>query len=188
MASVSDTSEATIRQTLDDLEKSASQALYPAGIGENELETFYQIDIRYRGQGMKLTIDISPEDFNLKGLQEVTSRFDDEHEKLFTFALDAEHELVGLRAIVQGGVKDFVRNDQSSGDSDPAPAQIEPTRLFAEGTWHDGMTYDRGKLRPGNRIPGSAIILEMDSTTVILPDHFCTIDEFGNIIIWPENK
>ncbi len=188
VASVSGTSEETIKKSLDDLQKSAAQALHTANEAESELETLYQIDIRYRGQGMKLTIDISPDDFNQKGLGEVTSRFDQEHEKLFTFALDAEHELVGLRAIVQGEAKDFVSNEQTSGDSDPTPAKIEPTRIFADGSWRDAMTYDRSKLRPGNRIPGPAIILEMDSTTVILPDHFCTIDAIGNIIIWPENQ
>ena len=188
VASVSGTSEETIKKSLDDLQKSAAQALHTANVAESGLETLYQIDIRYRGQGMKLTIDISPDDFNQKGLGEVTSRFDQEHEKLFTFALDAEHELVGLRAIVQGEAKDFVSNEQTSGDSDPTPAKIEPTRIFADGSWRDAMTYDRSKLRPGNRIPGPAIILEMDSTTVILPDHFCTIDAIGNIIIWPENQ
>ena len=34
-------------------------------------------------------------------------------------------------------------------------------------------------------IAGPAIVLEMDSTTVILPDHVGTVDEFGNILITP---
>jgi len=34
-------------------------------------------------------------------------------------------------------------------------------------------------------IPGPAIVSEMDSTTVILPEHEAAVDEVGNLIINP---
>ena len=49
-----------------------------------------------------------------------------------------------------------------------------------------GKIYDRAKLKAGNRIPGPAVVMEMDSTTVILPGHTGVVDRFGNILINPD--
>ena len=103
------------------------------------------------------------------------------------FALDAEHELVGLRAVVQGAEKAFVSQQRTSGNADCSAAQVQPTRIFSDGVWCEGFIYDRSKLESNNRIVGPAIVIEMDSTSVILPDHVGIVDEVGNIIIWPTN-
>ncbi len=93
---------------LEELRRTAAETLKGEGVAEAEHEVFYQIDIRYRGQGMKLTINMTPEEFARDGIKGVEQRFDAEHEQLFTFALDAEHELVGLRTVVQGAEKSFI--------------------------------------------------------------------------------
>jgi N-methylhydantoinase A len=46
--------------------------------------------------------------------------------------------------------------------------------------------YQRSKLAAGNRIQGPAIVMEMDSTTVLLPGHLGLVDDFGNILIYPD--
>ena len=142
-------------------------------------------DIRYKGQGMKLTVDATPDEFDRSGIAGITSKFDAEHEQLFTFALDADHEIVGLRAVVQGAEKSFINADTASGSRDASAARIQATRIYADGAWCDAHIYDRAKLRPGNRIEGPAVVTEMDSTSVILPDHVGIIDDVGNILIWP---
>jgi len=45
--------------------------------------------------------------------------------------------------------------------------------------------YERGKLHEGIVIPGPAIVLEMDSTTVVLPGHEAKVDAIGNLLINP---
>ncbi len=182
---VAETTDVEIRKMLSDLEESAAHDLTAEGVARGEQDVFYQIDIRYRGQGMKLTMDISAEDFRREGLAGVTRRFDAEHEQLFTFALDADHELVGLRAVVQGAEKSFINTETAAGAGDASAARIQSTRIYAEGTWRDGYIYDRAKLHPGNRVSGPAVVMEMDATTVILPDHVGVIDDVGNILIWP---
>ncbi len=181
---VADTSDAQMQKMLSDLAAQAARTLTAEGVPESEQETLYQVDIRYKGQGMKLTVDMAPEAFSLA---EVTRRFDSEHEQLFTFALDAEHEIVGLRAVVQGAEKSFINPESAQGDADASHAQVQKTRIFEGGAWREGHIYDRGKLKPGNRVPGPAVITEMDSTSVILPGHVGVIDAIGNILIWPED-
>lgn len=182
---VAETDDTKIRNMLTTMERGASESLSAEGVANHEQETLYEIDIRYIGQGMKLTINMTPEEFNNEGLAGVTARFDSEHEQLFTFALDAEHELVGLRAVVQGAEKAFVSQQRSTGTTDCSAAKIQATKIFSDGAWCDGHIYDRSKLLPNNRISGPAIVMEMDSTSVILPDHVGVVDAVGNIIIWP---
>ena len=182
---VQETSDEKIRDMLQGMESSASEALSAEGVARVNQETLYEIDIRYIGQGMKLTISVTPNEFNSEGLAGIARRFDQEHEQLFTFALDAEHELVGLRAVVQGEEKDFISRERSAGGSDSSAAQLQPTRIYSDGQWCDGYIYDRAKLQPNNRIAGPAVVTEMDSTSVILPGHVGIIDAVGNIVIWP---
>ena len=184
---VAETSNGEVSKMLQELRQSAAHELTEEGVSTSEHSVFYQIDIRYRGQGMKLTIDITPEEFEREGLAGVGQRFDQEHEQLFTFALDAEHELVGLRAVVQDAEKSFIAENQSGGGIDPSAARISDTRIYADGAWREGHVYDRNGLQPGNRIEGPAVVTEMDATAVILPDHVGVVDDVGNILIWPAN-
>jgi N-methylhydantoinase A len=184
---ISETSDQKIGDMLEALQKSAAEALSEEGVAPEEQDAFYQIDIRYRGQGMKLTINISPEDFARDGLAGVAERFDKEHEQLFTFALDADHELVGLRTVVQGAEKSFIAPGRGKGGTDASGARVQSTKLYTDGKWRDAHIYDRGKLNPGNRIDGPAVLTEMDSTSLILHDHVGIVDEVGNVLIWPAN-
>jgi N-methylhydantoinase A len=185
VTTTSATSDAEIGGMLRDLAARAAETLEAEGVPRSEQETLWQIDIRYQGQGMKLTVDMSPDDFGRDGLAGVKRRFDAEHEQLFTFALDAPHELVSLRAVVQGGEKPFIGRDYGQGGPDASAAVVQDTRVFADGDWHAAKIYDRAKLLAGNRIPGPAIVTEMDSTALILPGHVGIVDKVGNILIWP---
>ena len=183
---VSQTSDAEVSDFLRKLSKAAGEALAAEGVPSPDHEVMYQIDVRYRGQGTSLPIDMTPDAFARDGLAGLGKRFDAEHAQLFTFALEAEHELVGLRAVVQGPDAGRVGQATAAGGADASAAKVQSTRIFEGGAWHDAAIYDRGKLRPGNRITGPAIVTEMDSTSVILPAHVGVVDSVGNILIWPE--
>ena len=43
--------------------------------------------------------------------------------------------------------------------------------------------YDRSKLPPGRAIPGPAILLQVDSTTVVPPHCTAEVDDSGSIIL-----
>ncbi|MEM7568030.1 MAG: hydantoinase/oxoprolinase family protein, partial [Pseudomonadota bacterium] len=132
-----DLTDDEVRRSLETLRDDAGAALAEEGVPAHEQHVTYQIDLRYRGQGMKLTQDVSPEDFASQSLAGVTRRFDAEHEQLFTFALDAEHELVGLRAVVQGPEAAHQTAMLESGGTDASAAKVQPTRLYADGAWRE---------------------------------------------------
>ncbi|EHP37451.1 ATP-hydrolysing 5-oxoprolinase, partial [Cupriavidus basilensis OR16] len=49
------------------------------------------------------------------------------------------------------------------------PVPAEQVRMFSGGTWHDTGLFPRDTLRPGDVLPGPAIIAERNATTVVEP-------------------
>jgi N-methylhydantoinase A len=180
-----DTSEAEVKGIVAELAATAAEALEAEGIAAAAREVSVQVDLRYRGQGMRLTIDLPLAEFASGGLTEVAKRFDDLHTQLFTFALDAPHEVVNLRAVVQGPETVAALEMLPQGGPDPAAAEIGRTIIHAEGARHAAGVYDRTRLKAGNRIAGPAIIKQMDTTTLILPGHVGEVDAIGTILIRP---
>ena len=125
------------------------------------------------------------DEFDKEGLDLLRRKFDDMHTQLFTFALDAEHEIVTLRAIVQGQETFISAGALPEGGEDPSNAVVATAQVYIENREQEAKIYDRSKLESGNRIVGPAIITEMDSTTLILSDHAGEVDKVGTIVIRP---
>ncbi len=182
-----ETSDAEVMEILKELAGSAAQALDAEGVPRDQQTTEYQIDLRYAGQGMRLTVNMSPDEFSAGGLNELGRRFDTLHEQLFTFQLDTQHELYNLRTVVQGRESDAAATTIMSGNGDPSAAVYEQSSVFYEGKDHPTQIYDRAKLRAGDLLRGPAIVTEMDSTSLVLPGHTGEVDDHGNILIRPAN-
>lgn len=72
------------------------------------------------------------------------------------------------------------------GGPDASAARVERTTLVqSDGRRADAWIYDREQLLDGNRIDGPAIVVEMDSTTLILEGHQAEVDAYGNLLIRP---
>ena len=165
----------------------ALKTLHKQGVPPRECTVACQADIRYQGQGLQLTVD-----FDLKALKKgdlavIGDPFDEMHKQLFTFALDSDKEIVNLRAVAQGKSAEIeARRLPKSGSRTPAAAAvIGKSTVFMEGKDMEATLYRRDKLKAGNKIEGPAIVLEMDSTSVILSGHTGNVDQFGNILIAP---
>jgi N-methylhydantoinase A len=170
---------------LTEMEAQVRADLIADGVPEAVIETAFEIDVRYSGQAFEVPMTVSHADLKTGGLAGLTQRFDDEHRRLFTFNMDAEHELVNLRATALGGVVDLPSHKLAEGDGDPAQAKLRDHTLWMDGAEQAAVIYDRSKLEAGDTIPGPAIVVEMDSTTLIETRHVGTVDAHGNILITP---
>lgn len=182
---LADTSDAEVGALLAELAETAAHTLDAEQVARETQTTDYEIDLRYRGQAMKLTIRVTPAQFAETGLKGVADRFDRTHEQLFTFALDAAHEMVTARAIVQGEALDVAVDPLVAGDGDPAQAQTGEAVLFQGGCERQARVYDRARLEAGDRIVGPAIVNQMDTTTLVLPGHVAEVDAHANLLIRP---
>ena len=170
---------------LTDLREKASQSLIKDGVSDSNLEVTYQADVRYAGQAFQITVEFDEKEYETKGIQLITDAFDEEHYQLFTFKLNDGHEILMIRAIVKVAQSEIKHSASVSSDLSLQDAVIQDSRFYHEAQWHDAKIYDRNKLHSKHLIPGPAIVSEMDSTTVILPEHEAAVDEVGNLIINP---
>jgi len=182
----SETSAKELTAILSELAAAAIQSLEREGVRRREITTSYQVDLRYHGQGLRLTIPVLLDDLKKLGLKAISDQFDAEHKRLFTFALTLEHELVTLRAAVQGRGIRLTRAAIAKGTASAKAAIVGKQASNMDGKRVNALIYERAKFKAGNKIPGPAIIMEMDSTTVVLPGHHGIVDALGNVLIYPD--
>jgi N-methylhydantoinase A len=183
-------------QTLEQTARSAMLAQTSSGgsdgadqqVSDADVTAQFQVDVRYSGQGLVLTVDTSETELANQAFDAIAERFDRLHDQLFTFALDAQKEFVNLRVVVEGP-DTHIAIEPNTKQSGPLEDAIVTTHdIFADGNSHEANLYDRSKLCPGHRIDGPAVIMEMDSTTLVLPEHQAIVDDKGNLLISPSSS
>ena len=182
---LSATSAEEVLGLLGEMEAQVRADLIADGIAQDDVTTAFEIDVRYVGQAFEVPMAITLAELSGGGLAALTRRFDDEHRRLFTFNMDAEHELVNLRATALGPVVELPSHRLPVGDGDPLQAKLRDHTLWMDGAEQPAVIYDRARLEAGDVIPGPAIVIEMDSTTLIETRHVGTVDPHGNILITP---
>ena len=180
---VNATDEASVTELLEEMAMLTRDEVVAEGVAEEDVTNLFELDIRYEGQGFEVPLAVDMESLRREGLQGVVARFDAEHLRLFTFNMDSAHELVNLRAVALGPALELPPPPLRQGNGDPAAAKVRDHELWADGEMVPAVIYDRAKLLAGDIIPGPAIIVEMDSTTLIEPGCVGTVDTVGNILI-----
>lgn len=180
-----DLTDDSLSADLTELAKKATASLMADGIAKEDQLITYQADLRYAGQAFQITIDFSETELEAKGVALLTEAFDVEHEQLFTFKLDGGHEILMIRAVAQAKAQTIAERTVGDQNAKLEDCEMQDNSFYYDGKWHEAKIYDRTKLHPGLLLPGPAIVGEMDSTTVILPDFQATVDSVGNLLINP---
>ncbi len=173
---------------LGELAAEAGGRLAEQGVPEGDQTTTYQVDVRYHGQGFEIPITVerslrSEHRHSATDLEALAKDFDAEHERLFSFLLTADHELVNARATVSGPRPSVAAVTLPPTEGPPEPVDTHP--IHVSGGSVDAAVYDRATLRAGDVVSGPAIVTEMDSTTLLLPGHIATVHPSGSLLITP---
>lgn len=175
-----------VMQTLDQLSNQVSQSLASQGIEPHLQQLNYQADVRYQGQALQLTLEVDRDRLAREGLQVITGAFDAEHEQLFSFSLGDSHELINLRAIARAPRPQITERQYEGSSPDLAAAVSGQSPIYYAGNNYSATLYDRARLAPGLVVTGPAIVMEMDSTTVVFPGYEAAVDRVGNLLIRPQ--
>ena len=185
--SFGDLTDTSLREILEELAEVASAPLIELGIARSDHEIVYSTDLRYLGQGFEIPveIDITTFDGNGGGLDALRAVFDAEHQRLFSFLLNNEHEMVTVRATASGPRPEVAAHKLDTAKTDPSPALTSTTEIWVDNAFVQANVYDRLLLLAENVVHGPAIITEMDSTTLVLPGHDATVHSSGSLLIQP---
>jgi len=90
-----------------------------------------------------------------------------------------------IRAVAKAKAAEMAIGHVGSADAELKDCIVHESKFHYDGDWYDAPLYDRSKLHAGIVVPGPSIVMEMDSTTVILPGYSATVDKVGNLLINP---
>lgn len=156
--------------------------------GPDDMGLLPAVDLRYEGQGYELTVPLTEAPGAMPDMEALRQRFDALHRERYGHAApDSRVEFMAARLAGIGRVMrpQPARPPAASG---PSAAAVVGTRQAAFATacgitWHETPVYDRAGLLPGHRFTGPAIVVQADSTTMVLPDQRVTVDTLGNLVI-----
>jgi N-methylhydantoinase A len=183
-----DLNDSSVVTAFNQLAETVQASLASQEIPADKQQINYEADVRYQGQALLLTLEVTLEGFEKDGMTRLAKAFDAEHEQLFTFALDESRELVNLRAIARGPRPNIAERETVAVQSSLQDAVIDKSPLYYQGTHYDATLYQREKLSLGHVVTGPAIVMEMDSTTVVFPGFDASVDHVGNLLINPVSK
>jgi N-methylhydantoinase A len=177
-----------LRAALHELADSAAARLEAEGVPRDIQTQSYQVDLRYHGQGFEIPVEVDREAVDGDLLTRLGAAFDTEHKRLFSFLLDNEREVINLRVTVSGPRPEVAWRTLPEGTGDPSAALVRETEVWMDGAATPARIFDRSKLLAGDVVTGPAIVVEMDSTTLVLPGHAATVHPSGSLLIRPTNE
>ncbi len=168
------------------LETQADQWLSREGVAPQARLLRRSVDMRYRGQNYELQVPVQDGTLGPDDLADLVKRFHRLHEQNFGYAaLEEPTQLVTFRLEAIGRVPraTLKSHPEAGGDSRQALAGTRNVFLEEARGQVQCPVYQRDLLKTGHRIPGPAIVEQMDSTTLILPGQEATVDPFRNLVI-----
>ena len=166
----------------NNMEQGATEQMYREGIDVKDIQIIRLLDVRYLGQAYDLQIPISGGTLKDNDLQLTRSRFNDAHKSLYGFSIDENPmEIVNVRVTSVAGMNKPSLSKRPKNDGitkNPSKRDV----IFGEDKLNTDILL-RDNLSSGAKIVGPAVIEQIDSTTLILPQQKAYIDESHNIII-----
>ena len=169
------------------MEGLARAELEQEGLPAQQMTARRFLDVRYVGQSFELTVDypMSRSSRSSEGLaRAISDSFYRAHLQRFGYAGRGEPvEIVNLRLKLDLAVdKPDIPPSPTEGP-DPSGAQIASVSVvFREGELATPL-YQRELLATGNRISGPALVVQLDTTTVIPPGWEGQVDPYGNMLL-----
>jgi N-methylhydantoinase A len=162
------------------LARQVQAVLAQEGFAEPHLQA--ALDLRYRGQSYELTVPL-PLPVTSTGVAATVEAFHHAHAQRYGYAMrDEPVTVVTLRVAGHGpGARPQLPRQPDGGESPKAAYLGEHAVWYSNAGPAATPTYDRAKLRAGNRLAGPALVLQYDATVVIMPRWAGRVDALGNL-------
>jgi N-methylhydantoinase A len=173
-----------VQRIYDELEKEGRALLTREGIAEENREIQRFVEVRYIGQAHEVNLPIAPGDIDKNLVADIKERFHEAHFQLYSHSSPEAPTMIvtlAVKAVGRTPRPAFQRIGEGSGEVSPTdrrPLYFGEYRKYVETP-----VYERRDLFSSHTVNGPAVIEQMDSTTLVLPDHQAVVDDVGSLII-----
>jgi 5-oxoprolinase (ATP-hydrolysing) len=165
-----------VAQRLDELAAAARAELERQQATAGAVTIHRRVHVRYEGSDSALVVPFGD-------MQTIVAGFEAAYRQRFAFLMQGKSmmvEAVSVEAVVAGDAPAEPRHAVH------APREVprrETVRMYSGGQWHGAALVVREDLRPGDVIPGPAIIAERNATTVVEPGWEARLTELDHIVM-----
>ena len=161
---------------LDTLSQAASHELRSQQMGHRDVLVHRRVHVKYEGTDTALVVSFGD-------LVSIEAAFENAYKQRFAFLMQGKAfvvEAVSVEAVIGGDAPAEKRH--ALHESRTVPSR-ETVKMFSGGQWHDTLLVVREDLRPGDVIPGPAIIAEKNATTVVEPGWEANLTDLDHLVI-----
>ena len=170
-----------LQMTIERLRQRLDIALDGDGVPENERRFSFLADMRYVGQHHELEVELPPHT-QAEGAwrQAIESRFHALHERRYGYAHAASPvEFTSLHGVGVGRLSKPAIQSLPSIDTEPQAREHRRVPLGRNDEWVEAPVYHRTELGVGQRLSGPALIVQDDSTSLVLAGQSARVDDIG---------
>jgi len=182
-----DTDPEELNKIYKELEATAIKELEKIGGEGNNIKFIRSADIKYPYQVNELTVDVPSKVIRQEDILKIVGKFHNLHEKVFTYAIrDSVCQFVALRVIAIREVEKIssLELDISKDNSNIARKGLR--KIILEDTKSSCLAsiYDGVLLKPGMNIKGPAIVEEVATTILVIPESELYVNKWGDYEIY----
>ncbi len=166
----------TIADTLETLAAAARAELQRQQVNAGESTVHRRVHVRYEGSDSALVVPYGD-------MAEIEAGFEAAYRQRFAFLMQGKRlvvEAVSVEAVVAGDAPHEPRVETHEPREVP---RRETVRMYSGGQWLDTALVVREDLRPGDVIPGPAIIAEKNATTVVEPGWEAVLTALDHLVL-----
>jgi 5-oxoprolinase (ATP-hydrolysing) len=172
---------AGIEATLDQLATTARTELERQQSGAGTAVVHRRVHVRYEGSDSALIVPFG-------SMAEISAAFENAYRQRFAFLMQGKGlvvEAVSVEAVVPGDAPVEPRHALQPAREVPRRSTV---RMYTGGVdgvaaWHDAALVVREDLRPGDVIPGPAIVAEKNATTIVEPGWEAELTELDHLLL-----
>jgi 5-oxoprolinase (ATP-hydrolysing) len=171
----------TIEPELDQISKAltdeSSEELQQQGLTPAQIRTVVRLHLRYEGTDTALIVA-------RQSLDQTRAAFEAMHRQRFGFITPGRPIIVEALSVESSGRDHEIQENAAQHEPRNTPLQAASHHPFySGGHWHRALVYRRGDVRPSDKIPGPAILIEDHQTIVIEPGWQAEVTRHDHIVL-----
>jgi 5-oxoprolinase (ATP-hydrolysing) len=175
-ARLSDQGLVDVRSKLAVLAEAARAELQRQQVAQGAATVHQRVHVKYEGTDTALMVPLGD-------VAQIEAAFERAYQQRFAFLMQGKAlvvEAVSVEAIVGGDAPSEARHPLHPARAVPLR---ETVRMYSGGQWHDAALVVREDMRPGDVVPGPAIVAEKNATTVIEPGWEATLTALDHLVL-----
>ncbi|MES0862896.1 hydantoinase/oxoprolinase family protein [Ruegeria sp. SCPT10] len=168
---------------------SEAEEVVAKGAGDAQTQTRRTAFMRYHGQGHEIEIPLPDRAGTLEDIAPLTTAFEEEYRKQFS------RPVPGMQIEILNWAVRVATLDNTVAPVLDAPernvftaTETRPITCDVDGTAKNAVFIARADLKPGDHVPGPALIHEPQTTTLVSADFSAHMDAIGNLVLIQHQK